>query len=1562
MSVKDCLKLTDKLDVEDTANLNKQLKRLMDAGIPTSDAYTQAAELVMEDVLTERNELAKDIGKKKGFLQEVDIENLLNPASFKASEKVKKVTAKNLTEEIEDEVVEETPLDLPPDDIDGGPDWVEKGAFMRTGESRVDMNHKDVLKRVPELQAAAKKVQSGDMTAKEYDDLVNKHKLISPYKTVPAPATTDEMTGALHSNKVEKVGKGKNIPDGQAVGLRLDIPAYRDHDVWVPTVHEGRPGQGKSPIAHEATAVMDNPTFPEDKHSLKVAAGKSKAPSAVIKGSWKNQTEAETIAEAKAAIKDPAWVQVGFDPERHSYFYDRATTEPVVSGSKVIQIGGMVLVKDPVHGSKADFVFLRKEKEKAEAALDQKKQTRKVKSWVKPLQKRMGDRVPVTILDTPADADFDIPADAAGYYHDGRVYLIASNIKNEAMARQALEHEAIGHLGLEGALGRKKFNELIGDINNIQVEMIMDESAHPVIRKLVAELKATYVDEDGNYALNDREEAREILAHIAHNKPRLGFLREIYNKISAWVGEWAAKMGLADPDLAMIESMMVRATHYVRSTGQSYTQADAKGVSVRTDAPMDEAPSTEKPALMRRRQDEDFDKMSDADKELYTKLGIGKSGATSLWAKISNLKSKDIKEAAKTATARGYEGLFDGMIETKRHEESAGVGMGKETTYIDKKGIVQKTVDYANSAYVSMRLATGVSDMMTHLLNYGSLQWNNGIVVGVENTRGFLDVLGDLGAGNVNDWLVWMAGNRGAELMAQNREHNLSPEDIALAQTKNIGNETLFTRIKDEYNAMNNLQLEFAEKAGLINPEKRKEWESEWYVPFYRQGEDEFTSGPRSKKGFSHQSAGIKRLTGGEADTNDLLENLLSNWIKLTDASVKNNALRQMVDNFKDTETQELGYIQNETLAYTKAIVPKSQIAKFVKMDRDFAMKVAEYMGMDGTAADLEIINEMNKLDKEGFEGLWAITAPTDPDIVRIQRDGKNEYWRIKTPGLLRAVGALNGDQTSNSGGMRAARAFKRLLTTGVTASPDFMLRNFIRDATHSWAINKDGMRFTADSLKGLQHARTEGPIHRAMMAAGASFQGGYVHGTDPEATAHILRRELEKSGLSKSSIDEYVGKIISTPGKLESVLKQGWQHYRDAGDKIENASRVATAIAGREAGKPDAQWLFESKDLMDYSRRGNFGMLVMMTDMLPFFNARLQGLDKLGRAAATGDQVKLIPYAPGKWITTNKVLAKRVAMIGAFSIGLAMLNDDDDRYKELQDWEKDAYWHFFLPDEWPMGGHWVIPKPFELGFVAGTIPERMYRTWVSETQPSEKLKWSLMHGTLETLNVNPIPQFILPVAEIVANRSFYFDRPVESMSDKKMESFERYNQYTSETAIAAGDTALAKWLEISPKQLQHLWNGYLGTMGTYALTMADMFTRAAGGYPSKESVTPGDIPLLGAVYKGSRKSTSQWQVDFYDRLQEVTELHGTLQKYRTEGNKVKYKEYRDKHAKKLRVRKLLIKVQKSFSVLKKRRERILRDPKLTRSEKYEQSQVIVSRISALAKKVEGRTREAFTD
>ena len=240
------------------------------------------------------------------------------------------------------------------------PAAVAGNAVTPSNRSRLDLNFKDVVKRTPELQAAAERVKAGEMTAAEYDKLVNETKPVEPYTSVPQPAAETDLRTALTSDKVDRIGApSKTLKAGDPVGLRLDIPAYSNHGTWVVSVHEQESGYnaGKS-IGYEPVAAATNVTFGVvEKAALNIAGGKPKATIAVIKGGWKPTTPAEAKIKADQALKSKEWVQVGMDPERHSYFYDRKTMEPVVKAQEVIQVGPLVLAKNPTYGEKSDFMF-----------------------------------------------------------------------------------------------------------------------------------------------------------------------------------------------------------------------------------------------------------------------------------------------------------------------------------------------------------------------------------------------------------------------------------------------------------------------------------------------------------------------------------------------------------------------------------------------------------------------------------------------------------------------------------------------------------------------------------------------------------------------------------------------------------------------------------------------------------------------------------------------------------------------------------------------------------------------------------------------------------------------------------------------------------------------------------------------------------------------------------------------------------------------------------------------------------------------------------------------------
>lgn len=239
------------------------------------------------------------------------------------------------------------------------PNEVLDGArFSKPDTRRLDMNFKQVAQRIPELQEAMAKMDAGQLTGAQYDKLVNRYKPIIPYDFVPTPATKEEAVDAIEDKETYGV-PAKTLKTGHPVGLRLDIPAYTRKGVWVPTVHEQASGFGAGKkIGHESIAELTDATFGmSEKAAASIAGGKPKGTIATIKGNWKKSNEKTAVAKAQAALNDPAWTQVGMDPERHSYFYDRKTTQPIVSADEVIQIGPLVLAKNAKFGSKKDFKY-----------------------------------------------------------------------------------------------------------------------------------------------------------------------------------------------------------------------------------------------------------------------------------------------------------------------------------------------------------------------------------------------------------------------------------------------------------------------------------------------------------------------------------------------------------------------------------------------------------------------------------------------------------------------------------------------------------------------------------------------------------------------------------------------------------------------------------------------------------------------------------------------------------------------------------------------------------------------------------------------------------------------------------------------------------------------------------------------------------------------------------------------------------------------------------------------------------------------------------------------------
>ena len=232
----------------------------------------------------------------------------------------------------------------------------------------VEESMKDVTKRTPEVVEAAVQYGAGKITLDEYNEIVAKADPIEPFTEVPAAATEEEIIGALKKDKVPFVGTEnftRTLSSGDRVGARLDIPAYKDHGVWVASVHEPRSGVSSggagAKIGYVPTVRLSNVNFATNPFvAFRIATGQTnKSTIATVEGDWVDQSDGMSEAEAKDVLNDPSWVQVGMNPFRHSYFYDRSsnTGAPVVSAEEVIQVGGLVLAKNPVYAPKNDPRF-----------------------------------------------------------------------------------------------------------------------------------------------------------------------------------------------------------------------------------------------------------------------------------------------------------------------------------------------------------------------------------------------------------------------------------------------------------------------------------------------------------------------------------------------------------------------------------------------------------------------------------------------------------------------------------------------------------------------------------------------------------------------------------------------------------------------------------------------------------------------------------------------------------------------------------------------------------------------------------------------------------------------------------------------------------------------------------------------------------------------------------------------------------------------------------------------------------------------------------------------------
>ena len=509
---------------------------------------------------------------------------------------------------------------------------------------------------------------------------------------------------------------------------------------------------------------------------------------------------------------------------------------------------------------------------------------------------------------------------------------------------------------------------------------------------------------------------------------------------------------------------------------------------------------------------------------------------------------------------------------------------------------------------------------------------------------------------------------------------------------------------------------------------------------------------------------------------------------------------------------------------------PKGLTGRDLSVNDAIENIVANTYYMVGTAAknfsarkvarDGVLTGYMKPIDKPG-------DAAQGANVITIRENGVKKHYEVRDESLYNAVAESGFPVQDVLKGMALAT---EALRRGTTLSPTFIIRNTIRDTLQAWTLGRFGNNLTPpakEMFKGIEMAYKNSPEFRALKSAGIS-----------------------SSGLRKKSLSEVARAIRQEIGEEQkSALSKLYDTLERAAEISESSTRtkVYQDVLAKTGDRAEA--LFAAMETINFSRKGSSRGLQIAMSLIPFFNARIQGLDVFYR---TMRGEKMMPNQASSEM--KKAAVTRFLYFMGLSSIYALLMSDHPAWVNATDEERDS--NLFLPIDFVPGvreGTAIkFPIPQELGIVSKMLPERMV-TMVLGRSDGAELVDAMKRAVLDTLSFNPIPQVALPAVEAMANFDFYTQRPIENQYLASLLPEDRYTEYTTGVAKLAGKAAAETPLPVSPVMVDHLIRGYFGTNGAYIADVVGRVLDMGSGAPTPERLRfsePYLLPILGPLFK----------------------------------------------------------------------------------------------------------------
>jgi hypothetical protein len=521
--------------------------------------------------------------------------------------------------------------------------------------------------------------------------------------------------------------------------------------------------------------------------------------------------------------------------------------------------------------------------------------------------------------------------------------------------------------------------------------------------------------------------------------------------------------------------------------------------------------------------------------------------------------------------------------------------------------------------------------------------------------------------------------------------------------------------------------------------------------------------------------------------------------------------------------------------------------------------------------------------------------GPQGPNTVRYKVKGVDNFAVIDTnmygiPADL-IVKGMEGIKTTIPMAIKIMGLPANWLRKFVTRNPAYAIRQAIRDPLTAWfTTGVDGVP-VMNSMKELSKMVAGRSKEEAELMRAGAISSNVMTGDEQDMARAMRDMSLGRTGWSKLMM------------KADALAMQG-----DA------ATRAVIYKDSLNKGMSEMQALLRTLESMNFSRRGLSPSVQMMSTLIPFFNAQIQGLDVLYRAFKGQ-----MPYS--EQLKIRQKLYTRGLLLAAGTLAYAAAMEDDEAYKRAKPEERLGNWFVYTPfsDE-PM----KVPIPFEFGYIFKSLFEAAYNTAAEDERNQDIIKG--MGKLLGLSNPFALPAAIKPVTEVILGKSF-FGGDIESMREKTtMMPGERYREGTTEIAKVLGSVTGDAGL--TPIKIDYLIRGYTGALGVAIASLANPILNTEASTVEKPTMKTSKMPFIGGLFQPVE---GRGTLDAaYERMLEIQQVQGTFDRLVSSGKREEAKAFVEKYGNKLAMASLSSGIQQDLGEFAQMRRQVLESNKTT--------------------------------